>query len=427
MVHALLVRNIMKTLFITAALSAFSFISVNGQEVARFSDFGIVPSTLTSNGKATAVGFNEKEGTHTANILDDNLKTVRQFNLKTESRMSRDYMEIATVKPSGAEINTCDMQEDIGDGETHTATDLNSMIQTLSNIHDGYNFYGFTDLKGRLSCWSPELSPFYNDRWFGTMYPVVYFAIVDGVINRMYVNYQPTFSQSDIDNAQWEYADGDETPSSYTVTAEGIELYDYDTNIYFDTDMYITQTLFNDDDKWEYVLPLYGQLKKTVGDYWTWSENENGMILRRNATESQAQTGWAIYNEDGNKIASLESAGYFDYVYKFAGNIYILTYEDGNDVVYKYDPKLTSIEEVSRSKSKAYVVKVNGHSFRVDTDGQNVDEAVLVDMAGRKVASSRSMDGESLTINATNMPKGVYNVALKNKGKVAGAQKIIIR
>lgn len=417
----------MKTLFITAALSALGLISANGQEVARFTDFRIVPSTLTSNGKATAVGFNEKEGIYTANILDDNLKTLKQFNLKTESCSSRSYLEIATVKPSGAEINTCDMQEDIGDGETHTATDLNSMIQTLSNIHDGWNFYGFTDLKGRLSCWSPETSDFYYDRWFGTMYPRHYFAIVDGVINRMYVNYQPTFSQSDIDNAQWEYADGDETPSSYTVTAEGIELYDYDTNIYFDTDMYITQTLFNDDDKWEYVLPLYGQLKKTVGDYWTWSENENGMVLRRSATEEQARTGWAIYNEDGNKIASLESAGYFDYVYKLAGNMYILNYENNEDVVYKYDPKLTSIEEVSRSKSKASVVKVNGHSFRVDTDGQNVDEAVLVDMAGRKVASSRSMDGESLTINATNMPKGVYNVALKNKGKVAGAQKIIIR
>lgn len=417
----------MKTFFITAALSAFSFISANGQEVARFSDFGIVPSTLTSNGKATAVGFNEKEGTHTANILDDNLKTVRQFNLKTESRVSRYYSEITTVMPSGVEIVSYSAHEFKPDGETLTATDLNSMIQTLSNSFYE-EFHGFTDSKGRISCWTSDIASFYYPRWFDEKYPERYFAIIDGVINVIYVDYNLTINQSDIDNAQWEYLDGDEAPDTYTETAERFEVYDYDTNIYCDATVPLTQTLFNDDDKWEYVLPQYGPTEKTVSDYEPWDENENGMILRRTIEESQPQTGWAIYNEDGNKIASLEASNsYFETVYKFAGNIYILNYENDEDVVYKYDPQLTSIEEVSRSKSKASVVKVNGHSFRVDTDGQNVDEAVLVDMAGRKVASSRSMDGESLTINATNMPKGVYNVALKNKGKVAGAQKIIIR
>ena len=50
-----------------------------------------------------------------------------------------------------------------------------------------------------------------------------------------------------------------------------------------------------------------------------------------------------------------------------------------------------------------------------------------MDMGGRIVATSNHKGNESITINAANMPVGGYNVAVKNKGRVATAQKIILK
>ena len=151
----------MKTLLLTTALSAVSLISVYGQEVARFGEFEIIPSSITSKGKAIPVGINYDDDTQTqtAMILDGNLNVVKRFNLKTASRLYSQYSEKATVKPSGAEIESYNQNDLWHNGEVVTATDMNSMIQSLSSIY-GSDFYGFTDSKGRISCWSPQVSGF---------------------------------------------------------------------------------------------------------------------------------------------------------------------------------------------------------------------------------------------------------------------------
>ena len=418
----------MKTLLLTTALSAVSLISVYGQEVARFGEFEIIPSSITSKGKSIPVGINYDDDTQTqtAMILDGNLNVVKRFNLKTASRLYSQYSEKATVKPSGAEIESYNQNDLWHNGEVVTATDMNSMIQSLSSIY-GSDFYGFTDSKGRISCWSPQVSGFYYQNWFGTMYPDNYFVVVDGIVNEIHVSYKLSFTQADIDNAQWEYIEGDDAAQAYTHTAECFDFSDYDNNILCDNSITLSQTLFNDDDKWEYVIAQYGQVEKTVSDYWVCDSNENGIVLRRNATKSQPVTGYIIYNEDGNEIASIEAAEGFDDIYRISNNIYIECYSNGVRRIYKYDPATTSIQEVSQSESKTPIVKVNGRNITVEADGQNVDEAVLVDMGGRRVASSSRPGGKNVTIDAANMPGGVYNVAIKNGGKVTGAQKIVLK
>ncbi|MDE5551336.1 MAG: T9SS type A sorting domain-containing protein [Bacteroidaceae bacterium] len=251
------------------------------------------------------------------------------------------------------------------------------------------------------------------------MYPESYFAIIDGKVNEIRVSYEPVL---DIDHAQWTPLKENYSDQTSTMDIEHFYFYDFDANILYDSSIRFTQTLFNEDDKWEYILPQLGPIEKHPEDYWVWSSDSNGLVLKRNVSESQPITGYTIYNEDGNIVASFSIDNWMDNVYKLGGNIYF----DLRHTIYKYDLQSTSIKEVNRSEAKIPSIKMRGRNIIVE-DSQKADEAVLVDMGGRIVATSNHKGNESITINAANMPAGVYNVAVKNKGRLAAAQKIILK
>lgn len=413
----------MKEKLLTAVLTVTSVVTVSAQEVARFDDLGIVPATLTSDDKPAPVGVEENEIT----IMDSDFKVIKKFNFKEVTTESRRYSETAAVKPSGAEITRTQFYGFVIDNEPVVATNVNTMIQQLSAYY-GYNdFYGFTDSKGRISCWSPSQTSCYRQEWLGAMYPLAYHCIVDGFVKKIYVEYKPVFDQSAIDNAEWTILEDDLQTYTYTEIPDYFYYLDYDSNIGFDERMTVSQTLFNDDAKWEYLFPKLGPVEKSVGDWWEYGENENGVILRRNAHESQPTIGYDIINEDGEVVASLEGKSFDNYIYKIGGNIYMKFYYDGDDVFYRYDPISTSIKEVSRSATKKASVKVNGRSITVEADGKEVDEAVLFDMGGRRVATSGRRGAGNITLYAADTTHGVYNVALKKKGRIVGAQKIVLK
>ena len=414
----------MKRILFSAAIIAATTITATAQEVARVSDLNIVPPTLTYAGKPAPVGFDRDKQEFT--IFDTEFKVVKRFQLSFETCKTRSYDEIATVKPSGA-IVTWENSYDINnDPENNVATTLNEMIKLLSDYYDTNNFFGFTDYKGRTSCWSPERTNCFASEWLGASYPRNYWCIEDGHVKEIQVDYKPDFDQTTIDNAEWTI-EGDVIEGESGGSHDVFYYYDYDANIAFDEDIRCTQTLFNDDDKWEYIVSKYGAMEKNVSDYWIRGTSDNGYILRRNASESQPTTGLDIKNEDGETVASINEALNLDDVYKIGGNTYLALYGDGCNILYKYDPKSTDIKEVSRSEAKMVNIRINGRSIMVEADAKDVDEVELIDMGGRKMASSDRKGVGNLTINASSAADGVYSVALKKRGRLVGAQKIILK
>ena len=434
MVARLFYSNNMKTIIFAALLSAAGIMSANAQEAVDISanyGYTFMPSCLTTNGKAASVGINMDENDFTASIMDADMKVVKQFKVNKTVARRGGYIESAIVKPSGAEINYIQYQWKIYDneGEPVTATDMNSLIERMSEIYAGQQFYGFTDFKGNVSCHSSDTTDCYYPHWFGTAYPFEYYSIIDGTVYQIRVAYNPTFSQADLDNAEWKKGDSfyEENICLYPIFPIGY--FNCDTNIFYDHYTYASQALFNDDDKWEYILPQYGPVKKNIGDPIVYGSDEKGVILSRTVYEEPENLGFGIYDEDGNVIASLKVPnGQDPSVFISNGNIY-LEVDGGNAgyIIYKYDRATSSVKEISRSKSNAPIISMNGRRITVGADGNNIDEAVLYDMGGRSIASSRRTNGDNITINAANVAQGVYNVALKNKGRIAGAQKIIIK
>lgn len=420
----------MKRFLFSAVIIAASTITATAQEVARLSNFGIVPSTLTYTGKPAPVGFDREKQEFT--IFDTEFNVVKRFNYSCETAKSRSYDEMTTVKPSGAIVEREDSLHLNHYIENSVATTLDEMITLLSDIYYTNNWVGFTDYKGRTSCWSPDRTSFFASEWFGTSYPEEYFCIEDGHVIRIRVRYKPDFDQTAIDNAQWTI-EGDVDENEYDDSPESFDYSDYDANIAFDeASIVCTQTLFNDDEKWEYIVPKYGAMKKDVGNYQISDSSEDGFILVRRVSEARPMTGFDIKNEVGEIVASInEGIGIYD-VYKIGGNIYLYIWNQDADynydyILYKYDPKSTDIKEISRSEVKKANIRINGRSIMVEADAKDVDEVELIDMGGRKMASSNRKGVGNLTINASSAADGVYSIALKKRGRFVGAQKIILK
>lgn len=430
MVSRLLIYHNMKRFLLTAALTTAGFISVNGQFSEGFDDIEFVPSAFTTDGKGAIIGLNE----HSAKILDGDMNVVRQFELKTTTYSHRSYSEYATIMPSGAEVNEYSYSRRVltYNGEEVTATDIESMRQKLKSIYgEYYEFYDFTDSKGNLSLWTPYLSSFYHQEWFGTMYPERYFSLIDGEVYEVWVDYNAVVSQSDIDNANWESESVDMQTIVYG--PEDTYFHDYDLNSISHDRFTFTQTVFNDDDKWEYILPKYGQVTKWTGEPQEGSSNANGIEFSRSVSESQDCIGYSIYNEDGTEIATLNVKGNIKIVARIGGNVYIKTnnYNDNDgyydDVLYRYDPNDTQVKEINRTESKAARIAMNGRTITIDTGGQKVDEAVLFNMSGQKVSSGNAHSNGSITLDTAGMRSGVYSVSVKSQGRTVGSQKIMLK
>ena len=181
-----------------------------------------------------------------------------------------------------------------------------------------------------------------------------------------------------------------------------------------DTPMYVTQTLFNNDDKYEYARPKYD----------TSGENRIGM---------------EIVSEDGNIIANFD--GLVDVELLIWNGKYYLTGEYGWDedtktgryAFYEINPNVNGITRVSSEafmhilpampkKNTSVTVELGEESVK------NGGQLMITDMSGRTVYRNAVAPGEtSIRVPLNRMASGVYNVTLTNKGQKVEGSKLIIR
>ena len=237
------------------------------------------------------------------------------------------------------------------------------------------------------------------------------------------------YDQAEIDNAEWVIDPDSEKSNDHTYFAQWFEIYDWDKGEKgWGRGVILSQTLLNEDDKWEYILPKLGEVKKQFGTLSFIIEDGSGYATAvRPVTEYREVIGFSIYNEDGTEIASI--LGDLEYANRefniIGGNIYMMGGSYKGYILYKYDPTTTSVKEVLRTNGKSAKISVNGRTIMVEAEDQKVDEAVVYDMGGRPMVSAKGRN--RITLNASQLPEGLYSVATRNNGKTNGAQKIVIK
>lgn len=255
----------------------------------------------------------------------------------------------------------------------------------------------------------------------------------------------------------------DQTTSS---NVSSFELYSDDNN-YHSRWLYVTQTLFDDDEEFEYlrqrktIVPVsikYSDYAKEhptggsgIGSSISWGDATIDSIMHANGADSfdwfwDDETGkrlmrlykhehyGGIFSEgmeivtlDGTVKAYLPDISYISSAYYFRGKCYVEGYSssDNSSVLYLLGKETTGIRELSRTKAGLSVRKVGDNLvFDSDSDGQLT--LVMAAMDGRVVRSLTARQGGN-QVSLNGLMNGVYSVTLYQQSKPVKSTKIIIK
>lgn len=204
--------------------------------------------------------------------------------------------------------------------------------------------------------------------------------------------------------------------------------------------IYAAQTLFNSDDKYEYILPIVEPIDLDNCTYVDWYAE--GQVL--------GGTGFKVMSEDGSVICSvslpsgyyLSSFNYMDLM-ELSGKAYLcVTVEDGISVqygsgasyylIYAIDNKTSSVKSIGAPiKAKVHpTTPEHGTAVNIDlpenaTHGCNV---VVTSASGKVVINQKiAADTTHTAIDTSALPRGLYVVTVDSGNGAVESTKIIIR
>ena len=202
----------------------------------------------------------------------------------------------------------------------------------------------------------------------------------------------------------------------------------------------ISQTLFNDDEEYEFILPVMGLI--TESDY---SEHEH---IQR--TYYRYKTiGYKIVSEDGTVLQEIivnetkdSSINIEAYIVQFGDKTYFVieTYggESGkdNDMTYFYEinKNTNSIQKVREMQGSMRVNPIVADrneeiTISIDDDNNNVARELIITGVNGKLIERRTIPAGENTfkVNAGMMRSGMYNFTLQKKGNVVDNSKVIVK
>lgn len=173
----------------------------------------------------------------------------------------------------------------------------------------------------------------------------------------------------EFDTSNLDWKDGDSSDSYEITVGERIfqtEVYDYDTNCNEDSYGYLSQNVFNNDDKYEYLVQSYREVSTPTdptGSYQPGLINisgiENGKAVLTTVVQDKYYESYlAVKNEDGKELFTVPNSRYYknDFtIYRANGKTFLGNYEiQGNGlgqyVIYQLDKTDTGITELARTQ-----------------------------------------------------------------------------
>lgn len=200
----------------------------------------------------------------------------------------------------------------------------------------------------------------------------------------------------DTSNLAWTQ-DGSHDTYGITLT-ESIyptEVYDYDVNCNESSDVYLSQNVFNNDDKYEYLVQSYREVSTPTdptGSYQPGLINisgiENGKVVLTTEVQDKYYEPYLIVkDEDGKDLFTVPTSGYKNdlTIYRANGKTFISNYESqGNGlrqyVIYLLDKTDTGITELARTQAVKSAKTFNMAGMLV---GKNA-KGLVIQQGGKK-------------------------------------------
>ena len=410
----------------------------------------VIPADVTVNGIPVIGVIENRSPISRISLYDNDMEVSKVIDVSLEERISSCWNEVTdTLYPTKVVPGEPYLRPGFGTvwmPETvilDSIPDPDSLAVVVQSVYGGPDskFVGWYDSAGRMSCCD------YSDSWnfwkydtYGDRYPYHYRCVIDG---QLWDYIQPYGYDYPTDNVTWNRY-GETVYDTAYVAVEPLFFMNYDSNSLPASDgLYLSQNLFNDDSKWEYVVPIMEQYQRIIDQpYESIESPETRMVMHRSGYTADRCIGFRIVSEDGSVIAEIKNGhNAFDMtlesVVQVAGNICLLVYEDIYDTdgtyaryqtLYLYDKRATSVKPVSTVRRQERFAKAADGKVEINVPEDMTDSDVMLsNMAGQTAAGCHLEAGQTqTTINAAQLSHGVYTVMISRQGRVLGSQKLLV-
>ena len=215
--------------------------------------------------------------------------------------------------------------------------------------------------------------------------------------NRLYrVENRLKLVEVDTSNLAWKEDDSRKSDEiKITESIYQTEVYDYDANCNESSNVYLSQNVFNNDDKYEFLVESYREVSTPTdptGSYQPGSIEVNGIengkiVLTKDVQDKYYESYLVVKDEDGKDLFTVPNGGYKDdfTIYRANGKTFISNYESqgnglGQYVIYLLDKTDTGITELARTQAVKSAKTFNMAGMLV---GKNA-KGLVIQQGGKK-------------------------------------------
>ena len=404
-------RTLLASAFAVMALAASAQVS----EVTKMKGdgFGFIPKSLTTTGVITpysTIGvehYGSDNQTAEFTVYDASFNVAKTFSyepkvfkakrvpmkaladFKTKEILDKGY-EKESFRPV---LGVYDYEK----GFLVPVTTMDEFKAAIAKMLSGETVDFFTDDSGNFAfrLLSDKL---YIDGWGDDGVRVrESFYYYNSSDNRLYrVDNLLKLVEVDTSNLAWKEDDSRKSDDiKITESIYQTEVYDYDVNCNESSDVYLSQNVFNNDDKYEYLVKSYREVSKPTDPTGSYQPGlivvngiENGkIVLTKDVQDMYYEPYLVVKDEDGKDLFTVPTSGYKDdfTIYRANGKTFISNYESqgnglGQYVIYLLDKTDTGITELARTQAVKSAKTFNMAGMLV---GKNA-KGLVIQQGGKK-------------------------------------------
>ena len=402
-------RTLLASAFAVMALAASAQVS----EVTKMKGdgFGFIPKSLTTTGVITpysTIGveyYGNDNQTAEFTVYDASFNVAKTFSyepkvfkakrvpmkaladFKTKEVLDKGY-EKESFRPV---FGVYDYEK----GFLVPVTTMDEFKAAIAKMLSGETVDFFTDDNGNFA-FRLLNDKLYIDGW-GDDGVRVRESFFYSVNNRLYrVENLVKLVEVDTSNLAWKEDDSRKSDDiKITESIYQTEVYDYDVNCNESSDVYLSQNVFNNDDKYEYLVKSYREVSTPTDPTGSYQPGlivvngiENGkIVLTKDVQDKYYEPYLVVKDEDGKDLFTVPTSGYKNdlTIYRANGKTFISNYESqgnglGQYVIYLLDKTDTGITELARTQAVKSAKTFNMAGMLV---GKNA-KGLVIQQGGKK-------------------------------------------
>lgn len=353
----------MKKTLLVSAFSAIAMVSGAQTEVASaVGDFDFITKNFTVGQKTIPYSLVKDEQNGKYEITFYNTVFNKERTIQVPLKEVKYYPTKTYI--ASLPVNKLTMKESSDNGGLFTP---DKPLETLDdfakyikeNIYYGPDFVPFADAQGNW--YFVDDNDYYSNEFDGRSKIFKYFGYYDKKSNQVYVRFVARVD-FEVDDSNIEWNEGSAQGEVFTPILKKISLKDYDVNCAESFDSYVTQNLFNQDEKFEFVTQSYREvasdgnsgIQNSESPYQINGLSGNSPVAISISRENKAYESYiSVIGEDGEEIVNLPDGSYDLHFIKLDGKLYMTvnTAKDGQEqtIIYSVDNVNTSITELART------------------------------------------------------------------------------